>query len=167
MATTDVRSDIRHYIARLRERSPAGFAIAFHIRYTTPDFLFQTYAKDWIDVYSQRGLVMQDPVVRWGFDHTGWIRWSDLDEEDPQGVLDEARRHGLIYGLAMGIEEGESRSVAGFARSEREFTDSEARELFADTAALHVATAVAGRLSPQAHAELRRMSLEFTHPDDG
>ena len=166
MATTDVRSDIRYHVARLRDRNPSGFAIAFHIRYTTPDFLFQTYAKGWRDIYSQQGLVMHDPVVRWGFDNTGWTRWSDLPYDDPKGVMEEARRYGLIYGIAAGIEEGGSRSVAGFARPEREYTDSEAREIVADATALHVATAVAGRLSPEAHGELRRMSLEFTHPGE-
>ena len=164
MPTTDVRGDIRRYIARLQDRSPSGFAIAFHIHFTTSDFLFQTYDQEWIDLYSKEGLVVHDPVVRWGFENTGWTRWSDLPYDDPRGVMAQAHRFGLTYGIAAGIEEGGSRSVAGFARADREYTDAEARVLLADATALHLATAVAGRLSPEARAELRQMSVEYTHP---
>ena len=68
------RSEIERYLAQLGELSPSGFAIAFHIRYTTPAFLFQTYDRRWLDLYSQKGLVMQDPIVSFGFTETGWRR---------------------------------------------------------------------------------------------
>ena len=70
-------------LKRLRSRSPAGFAIALHIEFTTPRYLLQSYAKDWLDLYSSRSMVMQDPTVHWAFANTGSIRWSALNSLDP------------------------------------------------------------------------------------
>jgi LuxR family transcriptional regulator len=156
------RSEIERYLAYLGDRSPAGFAIAFHIRFTTPAFLFQTYDRRWLDLYSLQGLVMQDPIVNFGFHGTGWRRWSDLD--DPGGVLVQSAAFGLAYGLAVAIEEGGSRSVAGLARPDREFSDTEVPDLVRTVTDLHLITLQAGQLSEPAHAELKRMSLAFTHP---
>jgi len=153
---------IRDIIIALEAQSPAGFAIAFHIRFTRPDFLFQTYSKTWTDIYSQSGFVMHDPIVRWGFENTGAIRWSMLD--DPVGVLEKARPHGLVYGFACAVENGGTRSVAGFARADREFTDAEIAAIAAQVATLHDETAKAGAMSAETREELRQMSIRFTHP---
>ena len=155
---------IRDIIIALEAQSPAGFAIAFHIRFTRPDFLFQTYSKTWTDIYSQSGFVMHDPIVRWGFENTGAIRWSMLD--DPVGVLEKARPHGLVYGFACAVENGGTRSVAGFARAglavARPVGDLAA--IAAQVATLHDETAKAGALSAETREELRQMSIRFTHP---
>lgn len=45
---------IKAILESVEDLAPAGFAIAFHIRLTSPDFLFQTYPKNWIDTYSER-----------------------------------------------------------------------------------------------------------------
>ncbi len=153
---------IRAIIIALEAQSPSGFAIAFHVRFTRPDFLFQTYSKTWTDIYSQSGFVMDDPIVRWGFENTGVIRWSMLD--DPVGVLEQARPHGLVYGFACAVENGGTRSVAGFARADREFTDAEIADIAAQVATLHDETAKAGALAPETREELRQMSIRFTHP---
>lgn len=55
----------------LTENAPMGFAVAHHIRLTTPSFLFQNYSQDWISYYSENGLVMSDPTVLWGFENEG------------------------------------------------------------------------------------------------
>ncbi|NCO22383.1 MAG: transcriptional regulator [Rhodobacterales bacterium] len=124
--------------------------------------MFQTYSKTWTDIYSQSGFVMHDPIVRWGFENTGAIRWSMLD--DPVGVLEKARPHGLVYGFACAVENGGTRSVAGFARADREFTDAEIAAIAAQVATLHDETAKAGALSAETREELRQMSIRFTHP---
>ena len=51
------RSEIEHNLAQWATR-PSGCAIAFHIRYTTRAFLFQTRPAR-ADLYSQKGLVMR------------------------------------------------------------------------------------------------------------
>lgn len=159
------RSEIERQLAHLADLSPAGFAMAFHIRFTTPAFLFQTYDRRWLDLYSQKGLVMQDPIVRFGFEGTGWRRWSDLD--DPAGVLEQSAAFGLAYGVAVAIEEGGSRSVAGLARADREFSDDEVPDLLRAVGDLHLITLEAGQLSDEAHDELKRMSVALTHPGAG
>lgn len=157
----DNSTNIRYILTRLETLCPSGFAIAFHIRYARPDFLFQTYSKTWIDIYSQSGMVMHDPIVRWGFENTGTKRWSELD--DPMGILEQSKPHGLVYGFACAVENGGSRSVAGCARADREFTDAEIAAIAADVQILHDETARQG-LSEEAREELRLMSVRFTHP---
>ncbi|WP_050769104.1 autoinducer binding domain-containing protein [Oceanicola granulosus] len=155
-------ADIEREVARLGELSNAGFAIACHIRFNRPDFLFQTYRRDWIDRYSDEGLVMHDPIVRWGFANEGWIRWAELDDP-PGGVLERARAYDMKHGIALGHLWGGSRSVGGFARSDRDFTDAEAGAVANAMDALHRITLQAGRISPAVHAELRAMSIGYVH----
>ena len=158
------QSRIQAILQDLEGRCPAGFALAFHVKYTTPDYLFQTYATAWMDIYSQKGFVMLDPTVRWGFENTGHVRWSDLAGLDEAGVLKEAAEHGLAFGICFATDTGGSRSVCSFARGDREFTDAEAAELTALAEELHELTADLGSLSPETAAELRRLSIRFTHP---
>ena len=155
-------AEIQDILHRMERASPSGFAIAFHIVHVTPSYLFQTYDPDWLEYYSANGLVMQDPVVAWSYANNGQVRWSELP--DPADVMPKAAEHGLVYGVAMGNEAGGSRSVAGFARADREFDDGEIGALAADFAALHDITLEAGALSAIAHDELKRMSIQFTHP---
>jgi LuxR family transcriptional regulator len=158
------KQDIRTVLKRLEDQSPTGFAIAFHIRFTTPEFLFQTYPKAWIDLYSERGYVMSDPIVRWGFSETGIISWADLGAWDDAGVLAESARFGMNHGVAISIEDGGTRSVAGFARDDRAFTDEEASRLQADVERLHQMTNSADGMSPAVREALHDLSVQMTHP---
>ena len=117
--------EIRHILGDLMDTATAGFALAFHVRFTTPSFLFQTYPKDWLDYYSQNGLVMSDPTVAWGFENTGAIGWSDLTASDSAGVLAKAAEFGLKHGATCATGSDESRSIGSFARADRDFTDAE------------------------------------------
>ncbi len=156
--------EIEGILSKLKDQSPAGLAIALHIRFTAPAYLFQTYPKEWINLYSEQGLVMHDPIVGWGFTNTGSIRWSELGLSDPQGVLLKAREFKMNFGIALATEVEKSRSVSGFSRSDREFTDTEITALSNLTTRLHNLTAAARPLSAETRAELRKMSITFTHP---
>lgn len=153
--------ELRHTLAELKKIATSGFALAFHVRYTTPTFLFQTYAKDWLDYYSQNGLVMSDPTVAWGFENAGAIRWSALT--DTAGMLEKAAEFDLKFGTTCAIEEGANRSIGSFARADREFSDAETAILVDHMDKLHAATANLTTLSPETAAELRMMSVQFTH----
>jgi len=155
---------VEEILLDVTERSPAGFAIAFHIRLMAPDFLFQTYPKNWIDLYSEKGWVMADPIVRWGFTETGHIRWSDLGGLDDQGILEQSAKYGMSYGLAIATEEGGSRSVAGFSRNDREFTDDEIAVLARDVEDLHAATASTNGMGADVRGALHDLSVKMTHP---
>lgn len=150
-------------LERLHHASPAGFAIALHVKFTAPRYLFQSYAKDWLDMYSRNGLVLHDPVVRWGFSNTGTIRWSELDRETGGAVLDQAAEHGLRFGAVVAMVRNGTRSMGGFARSDREPTDAEIVDLSADLTELHDLTLTVERLSPSVHETLKQMSIYLTH----
>jgi len=68
---------------------------------------------------------MADLTVRWGFSEIGSIRWSDLADTDEHGILEQSASHGMIYGVTIAVETGNSRSIASFSRSDREFADEE------------------------------------------
>lgn len=155
---------ISDVLTQLKAYAPAGYAIALHVRFTTPSFLFQTYPKTWIDFYSKNGLVMQDPTVRWGFENTGTKRWSELADDDPAGVISAAAGHGMAYGITLAIDVGASRSIAGFARSDADFTADDIVAIYDLALQLHHATAQAETLLPETRDRLRTLSIMFTHP---
>lgn len=160
MSTTQV--EISRILGKLRELAPAGYALGFHIQYTTPKFVFQTYAKTWLDYYSKNGLIMTDPMVAWGFENTGFCLWSSLD--DPTGVLHKAADHGMKYGLVYATETDGSRSIGGFARNDREFNDDEIAAICATFEQLHAGTADQAELTEETVKQLKNMSVMVTHP---
>ena len=145
----------------LSKVSSAGYAIALHVRFTTPTYLFQTYPADWMEYYSSQGLVMHDPTVKWGFENDGTVRWADLAESDSAGVLTQAAEHGLSFGITMAVSKDGSKSLASFSRSDRDFTDDEAKELVGLFEKLHDETADTSDQSVQ--DALKKLSVELTH----
>lgn len=127
-------------LEQLKEACPAGYAAAMHIKFTSPKHLFQGYRADWIDYYSKHALVLHDPTVHWGFENTGSVRWSDLAALDGHGVMARAAEYGLVYGFTAALDRHGSRSVASFARADREYTDAEMQEISAILGLLHEAT---------------------------
>ncbi len=160
----DSQTAISDALARLKAIAPAGYAMALHVRYTTPTYLFQTYPKDWIDFYSQNGLVMRDPTVAWGFENTGMIRWADLVPIDEAGVIGMAAERGIRHGFTYATDSNASRSMTSFAQGERDFTNSEIAEISGLVDELHDMTASGVTLTPGTREQLRQMSISFTHP---
>jgi LuxR family transcriptional regulator, quorum-sensing system regulator SdiA len=157
------RASIAALLHELDARSPAGLAIALHVRFTRPTYLFQTYAQRWMDVYSAKGFVMHDPVVRWGLQNTGRTRWSDLASIDTAGVLEEAKDHGMMNGVAIGIVLDGSRSIGGFSRADRDYDEAETDELEVLLSRLHTETAGLGQLSAADQRALTELSIKLTH----
>lgn len=143
-------------------RSPAGFAIALHIRFTAPTYLFQTYPKRWLDYYSEHGLVLHDPTVRWALASSGHVLWSELEEIDTYGVLERARDFGLMNGVAISVVDATSRSIASFARADRDFDPGEVAVLREDLWTLHRQTAVPGALNVTQQRALTELSVRLT-----
>lgn len=150
-------------LSRLRQRSKAGFAIALHVSFTTPKYLFQSYDKDWLDAYSSGGMVMQDPTVRWAFANNGFVRWSALASEDHGGVLKKAASFGLTYGVTIALDDGGSKSMASFARADREMSDIDIAGLAVDLRQLHLGTLGTEKMRPEIHEILRQLSIYLTH----
>jgi len=153
-------ANIMGLLPRLDELCTAGYAIALHISYTTPRFLFQTYA--WMQMYSEKGLVLKDPTVLWGFSNTGVARWSNLEDIDHDGLLPLAREYGLKHGFTFAVDDDASKSITSFARKDRDFSDGEVSEISAIVLDLHQRTADVHEFSADELAFLKKLSVEFT-----
>lgn len=120
-----VKIGLEDELHRLGRLAPSGYFVGLHIRFTAPLFTFQTYDQRWLDHYTEKGYVLRDPMVAWGFSSTGTIRWSDPKLPDPFGLFAEAAQFGLRYGCTVSCGPIRSRTIASFARDDREYMDDE------------------------------------------
>lgn len=120
---------INHWLEVLKEKAPAGYAIALHIEFNAPKLLFQTYPVAWINKYEDNGFVMHDPTVQWGFSNSGIKSWGDLEHLDTKNVLLQARGFGLEYGFTFATDAVNKHTIASFARGDRNFSDAEITEI--------------------------------------
>ena len=127
-------------LAKLTALAPAGYFVGLHIRFTSPILSFQTYDQRWVDHYTENGYVLRDPMTAWGFSTTGWVRWSDPVLIDPFGLFKEAAEYGLKHGVTVSCGPIKSRTIASFARADREFTDPEIEAIVAVVHRLHEIT---------------------------
>lgn len=142
--------------------SPAGFYIALRIGFAFPLAEHNALPQDWIDFYTQQNYMLSDPVMQWLYGNSGAARWSEITLPDPRGVLKEAARHGLRYGVAICFDDPGpkgQRSFGSFARADREFTDEEIAALAARLEWLHIAMAPPTNLT-RAELEALRMVKE-------
>lgn len=105
--------------------APAGYFIGLHIRFASPLISFQTYDQSWQDHYTQQAYALRDPTIAWGFSTVGASRWSDFNIPDVFGILAEAKKYGLIYGVTVSCGPISSRTIASFSRADREFEQNE------------------------------------------
>lgn len=120
--------------------SPAGYYLGLRIGFAFPVFEKNALPQKWIQRYTAKGLMLNDPIMHWVHKHCGVIRWSELRIEDPRSVLKQAAGYGLNFGAAVCcIDSGGSgqRSFGIFARSDRELLDSELDTLETNLLAAH------------------------------
>ncbi len=117
-----------------------GYLLAVHIRYTRPSLMFRTYPQSWIDHYSERGLMMSDPVVHWGLTHTGTVLWSDLSGQDPDGVVAAAETYGLTNGWTYTVGATTGRTIASMTKSGADFSADERARITALVDQIHALT---------------------------
>lgn len=142
-------------LSRLRRLAPAGYALGLHVRFASAHIMVQTYDPAWTERYTQSGHMLSDPVVLWGFANEGACRWSALDMADPNNILGQAREFGLNYGVAVSHGPLSSRSIGGFARSDREFTDAEIASILTTVELLHKESTPPDTLTPAQRQALR------------
>lgn len=157
-------ADIPKKLAVLAGIATAGYAVALHIRYQTPTYLFQTYPSDWREEYGREGLLLRDPTVAWAFANSGARSWSESAREDTEGVMARAAAHGLRHGVTISLRPGGSLSIGNFGRADRDFTAGEVEAMDRIMTELHEATASAGPLPAETREGLRRLSVAFTQP---
>jgi LuxR family transcriptional regulator len=137
MSKTSNRNGIDIELQSVARLATAGYFIGLHIRFTSPLLTFQTYDQRWIDHYTENGYVLRDPMTAWGFSRTGWIRWSDPALLDPFGLFNEAAQYGLNHGVTVAWGPIKSRTIASFAREDREFRDDEIDRIERSVKRLH------------------------------
>lgn len=107
----------------LAAQSPAGYAIGLHLSFTTSKYIFQTYDRTWMEEYSRKGLILNDPTIRWGLENEGNISWSELSGSDPAGVIESAKKFGLTFGVSISVVSEGARSLGSFASNSTEFDE--------------------------------------------
>ena len=106
---------------------------------------------------------MHDPTVSWGLQNVGHVLWSDLEAIDRQGVLEQAKDFGLMNGVTLATVAYGSRSIASFARADRDYDEAEIDALSRGFADLHLATLGLDRLSASDRQALTELSIRLTH----
>lgn len=143
-------------LSRLNKLAPAGYALGLHIRFASAHIMIQTYDPKWIEVYTSNGYMLCDPIVSWGFGPEGVIRWSNLNHPDPHGIMEKASEFGLVHGVAISVGEVSSRTIGGFARSDREFSDGEIEQIHETVKILHKEST-----PPESLTDAQRMALRL------
>lgn len=102
--------------------------------------------------------MLSDPVVRWGLRESGFIRWSDIQDEDHEGVMAHASAHGLKYGVTFTLGRPTSRSITGLTKSTGEFSGAEVDEMIAIVTRIHDLTDNIDDLSAEDAATIRALA---------
>jgi LuxR family transcriptional regulator len=139
--------------------APAGHYIALRLGFTFPLHEDLSLPDLWVELYTRRGYMMDDPVTRWAYANVGAIRWSAIDLPDPRAILDKARVFGMAYGAVVSVADEAAdgqRSFGYFARSDREFTDSEIDRLARRLRRMHDEAAPPANLT---RAEIEALGL--------
>lgn len=139
--------------------APAGFYVAIRVGFAFPMVELNHLPESWVREYTVSGLIVYDPAMAWAYKNSGAISWGALQDDDPQGVLELAKNHGLHFGaVASCLDESSTaeRSFGFFCRSDRDYTTAELGRLGGLLLAAHLAHARPKNLTS---AELETLSL--------
>lgn len=157
----DKTSELTALLRDLGQYAPMGYSLGLQIRFTSPEYLFQTFPKAWIEEYSERGYTVRDPALLWAFENSGFSRWSDIDPDGSDDVMQRAAGYGLAYGVTLSVDSDQTRSICAYARGDREFTDEEIEVLADQSRKAHALTNTISGLSDEEREELHAMSVRF------
>ncbi|WP_068118500.1 autoinducer binding domain-containing protein [Tropicimonas marinistellae] len=157
------RATIDKELTDLAVLAPAGYFVGLHIRFASPLLTYQTYNPAWIEHYTANAYAMRDPMTAWGFSTEGAARWSEIDIPDPFGIMLEADQFGLTFGVQVSVGPIVSRTIAGAARSDREFNDAEIKAISGIVGRLHALTEPPERLTPAQTEALRLIAAGDRH----
>ncbi len=150
---------IKHKIDEVSWLAPAGLQISLRIRFVSATNTINTYPSKWIKKYTDLGLMMHDPCMKWVYENTGACRWSSLCGRDTHNIFHMAAAYGIKYGAAISCQtetDAGNRSIATFGRSDREFEDAELIHLHKFIKSLHDAAAPPTNIT---NAEIEALQL--------
>ncbi len=148
-----------HHLAIIRDLAPSGFYLALRLGFAFPLEEVNELPADWVSHYSSHRYMLHDPVIRWAYDASGTIRWSEILIPDTQGIFRRASSFGLKFGAVIScVDDGldAQRSFGSFVRADREFTDQELDTLAASVTFLHQSAAPPKNLT---QAELEALCM--------
>jgi len=143
----------------IRQIAPTGYYVALRIGFAFPMEEVNELPAEWVAHYTSQRFMLFDPAVRWAYANVGFIRWSDLRQDDPKKVIAQAHTFGLRFGVTIAVlDKGANaqRSFASFTRSDREFSDLEVKLLQAYVTRRHNETAPPTNLT---RAELEALGM--------
>jgi LuxR family transcriptional regulator len=120
---------IENELAMLNELGTSGFVLALNIRWVGPAYVHFEYPSEWREIYECKNSFARDPVVSGSLSHEGFKRGSALKLPDPAGIFKQGRAYDLNYGAVLATRSKRHRSFLTAARQDREFTDSELKQL--------------------------------------
>jgi LuxR family transcriptional regulator, quorum-sensing system regulator SdiA len=139
--------------------APAGYYVAIRVGFAFPIIEHNHLPALWVREYTASGLIVHDPAMAWAYRNCGAARWSELGQDDSQGVLELAKNHGLNFGAVASCidrDDAGQRSFGFFCRSDREYSTTELERLNACLLSSHRAHARPKNLTV---AELETLSL--------
>lgn len=125
---------------RFEQFSPGGFYVACRMGFVVPEEEMNSFPADWIKIYTERGYVIHDPIIRWAYENTGIARWNSLSKSDDMNVVEQASSFGMKYGIIASYRDDNVdayRTIGSFSRSDREFNGSEITLIYRRLIALH------------------------------
>lgn len=109
----------------LRSIGSSGFFLGFGINLRGSEHMQIEYPQAWQDEYEAGAYYIADPIVIWVFTQNGYKRWSEITFPDVRGVMQKAKRHGMIYGAVFACTVEKKKCFLTVARDDRELTNTE------------------------------------------
>jgi LuxR family transcriptional regulator len=141
------------------------------VRHTTPEIYHATFAGEWVEKYIASKYVIFDPVVRWAVLNDGTCRWSEMSSWYVVGsdrVMKGGAEYGLNYGAVLStrnaLADGK-KCVFSASRADREFDDTELKELERWFERLIIATGGSAGLTAVELETLRLLAQGNTHQE--
>jgi LuxR family transcriptional regulator len=120
-------------IEEVKWLAPVGLQISLRIRFGSPLSSINTYPASWVQKYTELGLMMHDPTMKWAYENTGTCRWNAHMDVDTHSVLKMAAGYGIKFGATISCRsetEVGHRSIATFGRADREYEEAELTYLY-------------------------------------
>lgn len=143
----------------LRALAPAGLYLAFRLRIAYPAEEINDLPEAWVQYYTRKTFVIDDPLIRWAHFNKGASRWIDVMEEDRRGIISAARKFGMAYGAVASVRCPITRLMSYIlvARNDRAYTDEELALIEKCLIQLHETDLPSG--TPMTQAELLALRL--------
>lgn len=113
--------------------APAGYYVGLRVGFFAPEIEINTFPAEWVEKYTIEALALADPLRYWALTNIGFTRWSSINGFSTNPVLELYAEFGCRYGVAIAIsgkDKKAKRSIAYFARMDREMTDEEIKSLY-------------------------------------